>query len=636
MDPRLHALARETFRRLRGRVVLAAPVGIGTPTALVNAFYGVARDDPSVSLHILTALSLLRPVPSSELERRLAGPVMERIFRDCPDPEYARDLFRDELPANVRVTSFYYAPGAALGSRTAQQAHTSVNYTRVVENLVREGVNCLCQRVAAPRGPEEEGASREAGGPDRPLSLASNPDLTLDLLPHLRARRDRGEAVALLAQVTHALPFMFGDAVVPRDAFDEVVDEDDLQPTLFAPPSEPVPVADWSLGLHASALVRDGGTLQLGIGALGDAVSRLLILRHQENPRYRGLLRAGGVLDRYAPVVAAVGGTGPFEEGLLGSSEMLTQGLLELLLADVVRRPDERGHHLNACFFLGPTGFYEALRAMPPRERRRISMTRISEVNRLLGDEERKRRERRHARFLNSGMVATLLGAVASDGLEDGRVVSGVGGQHDFVTMAHELEGGRSILLIRSVREKGGDRSSNVRFTYGHVTIPRHLRDVVVTEYGIADLRGCSDEDAVRRMVSVADSRFQEELLEEAREAGKVDPEWEIPERHRANLPERLRDELGSACADGTLPEYPFGTELTEVEQGLARALRHLRRVRSGALHLPDFEDLRKTVSVPESAAPYLDRMGLADPEGLEEELMRRAVAYGLAAVDEV
>lgn len=634
MEARLDALARETFRRLDGRVVLAAPVGIGTPTAMVDAFYRIAREDPALSLHVFTALSLLRPTPASELERRLADPFLDRILGDCPAPLHARDLFRDALPGNVRVTSFYYAPGAALDSRMAQRAHTSVNYTRVVENVVRGGVNCLCQMVAVPPPGEEETAARELGGSGAPLSLASNPDLTLDLLPHLEARRRAGEPVALLAQVNRNLPFMYGDAVVARETFDEVVDQPDLQHTLFAPPSEPVPLADWSLGLHASALVRDGGTLQLGIGALGDAVSRLLILRHRDNPRYRELLQAAGIPDRHGRTVARVGGTGPFQEGLLGSSEMLTQGLLELLVAGVVRRPDQAGRHLSACFFLGPADFYRSLRALPAEERRRISMTRISEVNRLLGDEERKREERRHARFLNSGMVATLLGAVASDGLEDGRVVSGVGGQHDFVTMAHDLEGGRSVLLVRSVREKGGERSSNIRFSYGHVTIPRHLRDLVVTEYGVADLRGCSDGEAVRRMVSVADSRFQDRLLEEAREAGKVDPRWEIPGAHRTNRPERLRDELGSARADGTLPEYPFGTELTEVEQGLARALRHLRRVRSGDLSLPDLEDLRKTVSVPDAAEPYLERMGLDDADGVEEELMRRAVAYGLAAED--
>lgn len=442
--------------------------------------------------------------------------------------------------------------------------------------------------------------------------------------------------MALIAVVNRNLPFMYGDAVLPRDTFDEVVDEPHLEHTLFAPPSEPVPVADWALGLNASALVRDGGTLQLGIGALGDAVSRLLLMRHRDNADYRALLRDSGLLKRQQALVERIGSLDSFRDGLHGSSEMLTQGLLELLMAGVIRRPDEDGRHIKGCFFLGPTDFYEALRTLSPEERRRIAMTRISEVNTLHGGEERKRRERRDARFLNSGMIATLLGAVASDGLDDGTVVSGVGGQYNFVAMAHELEGGRSLLLVRAIREKGGELTSNVRASYGHVTVPRHLRDILVTEYGIADLRGCSDEEVVKRTLCVSDSRFQDELLDDARAADKVDPAWEIPDDWRRNTPERLEDELGSRCRDGTLPEYPFGTALTEVEQELARALRHLKRTLSGDLELPDLEDIRKTFSVPETARPHLERMDLADAEGVEERLMRRAVAYALAAADVV
>ena len=65
-----------------------------------------------------------------------------------------------------------------------------------------------------------------------------------------------------------------------------------------------------------------------------------------------------------------------------------------------------------------------------------------------------KRAQRRDARFVNTAMVVTLLGATSSDQLEDGRVVSGPGGQHDLVAMAHELEGARSIIGVRSTRRQ--------------------------------------------------------------------------------------------------------------------------------------------------------------------------------------
>ena len=88
-------------------------------------------------------------------------------------------------------------------------------------------------------------------------------------------------------------------------------------------------------------------------------------------------------------------------------------------------------------------------------------MTAISFTNTLDGDSGRKRADRRYARFINTAMTATLLGAVSSDTLEDGRVVSGVGGQHDLVAMAHQLEDARAIIAVRSRRHLRHGLQSN-------------------------------------------------------------------------------------------------------------------------------------------------------------------------------
>ena len=66
------------------------------------------------------------------------------------------------------------------------------------------------------------------------------------------------------------------------------------------------------------------------------------------------------------------------------------------------------------------------------------------------------------------------------------------------------------------------DAQSNIRWDYGHTTIPRHLRDIVVTEYGVADLRGKSDRDVIAAMLAITDSRFQDELMRQAKDAGKT------------------------------------------------------------------------------------------------------------------
>src|SRR5207247_96557 len=130
----------------------------------------------------------------------------------------------------------------------------------------------------------------------------------------------------------------------------------------------------------------------------------------------------------------------------------------------------EGGKLAHACFFLGPRSFYDALCGMDRREREQFCMTRISFVNQLYGQEELKRAQRKDARFVNSGLVVTLSGAVASDALEDGRVLSGVGGQYNFVAMAQALEDGRSILMIRSTRDEGGKTHSNVCWSHANVT----------------------------------------------------------------------------------------------------------------------------------------------------------------------
>src|ERR1700721_3435229 len=147
---------------------------------------------------------------------------------------------------------------------------------------------------------------------------------------------------------------------------------------------------------------------------------------------------------------------------------------------------------------------------MTARQNARIRMMPVSFTNELYGDEDIKRRARIDARFINNAMMATLMGAAISDGLEDGQVVSGVGGQYNFVAQAFALRGARSILTVEATRTAGPKTQSNIRWSYGHETIPRHLRDVIVTEYGVADVRGKSAADVIASMLQLAASRYQD------------------------------------------------------------------------------------------------------------------------------
>jgi hypothetical protein len=210
-------------------------------------------------------------------------------------------------------------------------------------------------------------------------------------------------------------------------------------------------------------------------------------------------------------------------------------------------------------------------------------------------------------------------------------VVSGVGGQYNFVAMAHALPDARSILCVRATRTRHGRTTSNILWSYGHETIPRHLRDIVVTEYGIAELRGRTDEEVIIALLNVADSRFQEPLLAQARAAGKIRPDYRIPDACRDNTAERLARSLAEHRRQGFFSEYPFGTDLTAEEIALARALRFLE-ARTGSL--PD--KLATAAAALVSGRPAarhaaaLKRMGLGQPRGLSERLQRRLVAFAL------
>lgn len=289
------------------------------------------------------------------------------------------------------------------------------------------------------------------------------------------------------------------------------------------------------------------------------------------------------------------------------------------------------GRVAHAAFFLGSGTFYDELRALDDHERDLFEMTRIGFVNDLHGDETLKRLQCRQARFVNSALKVTLFGAAVSDTLDDGRVISGVGGQYNLVAKAHALEDGRALMLLRSTRESAGRVTSNVVFRYGNATIARHLRDLVVTEYGIADLRGKTDAECCAAMISIADSRFQPGLVAEARAANKLPRDWSVPARHRQNTRERLHAIVDRARADGALPRFPLGTDLNPDELVLARCLKATAaRIAARRPRVPGAGTLARILSPSASAHPLLERMGLDKPRSFRERRLRLGLLYSL------
>lgn len=550
----LGAAVDAILERTGERVGCATPLGLGKPVPLLNALYGRVKANPQLQLSILTALSLEVPRASGDLERRFLEPFVRRVFEGVPELDYLRDIRGAGMPKNIELFEFYFRPGAMLGIPAAQQNYVSSNYTHAGRDMLARGVNAVLVMVA------------ERGGR---YSLSCNADLTVDVVKAMRAR---GAPCVVAALVNRKLPFMIADAEVDEAFFDVIVDAPAHEHPLFGVPNPLTEPADHAIGIHAAALVKDGGTLQLGIGSLGDAVAHWLRQRHTAGAEFGEVAKALG-LERNRQLIEREGGLGSFDRGLFASSEMFTWGLMTLFRAGVVRRraDGDRGPVVQGGFFLGPSAFYRELHDLPEAERDKIHMTSVLRINDLSGEEDVARRQRHDARFINISMMMTLSGAAVSDGLADGRVVSGVGGQYNFVAQAHELEGARSILLLRSTREAGGRTESNIVFNYGHETIPRHLRDVVVTEYGIADLRGRTDAEIAAAMIGIADARFQEGLAERAKASGKLPRAWRIPEAARANLPEALMARLRPLSPAGCCRCFPWARTSTPTSSAWSR-----------------------------------------------------------------
>jgi hypothetical protein len=379
---------------------IAAPLGLGKPHGLLNALYRLTATDPTRSMRLYTALSLTRPQPAPGLEQRFLGPFLERHFgTDQVDPQYALDQARGALPSNVEVHEFYLQSGALLHSDSAQRNYISQNYTQVARDLAVQDINLLVQLVARRKGPD--GVH---------YSLSCNPDLTLDFINQVLAT---GRSRPLCVAVVHpGLPYMGGDAEVAEAYFDVEL-RPETSPRLFALPRLPVDLAEYALGLHASALVRDGGCLQIGIGALSDALVKALLLRQQDNTQWRRALVALDPTGATHALAGRLGGLAPFQSG--GILKRRSWDSLALERASASGRLSQAtpgGHWLRGAFFLGSQELYDWLAATEAADPDAIDMCAVSNVNQLYGDHQALAMlQRRGARFFNTCMMASRLGA---------------------------------------------------------------------------------------------------------------------------------------------------------------------------------------------------------------------------------
>ncbi len=280
-------------------------------------------------------------------------------------------------------------------------------------------------------------------------------------------------ARCVIAEVDERLPITGQDALVPIDAIDHFVPAGGAEMLL----PDPVPTPnDTRIGEVVASFIPDRATIQLGIGSLPGAVCRALI-GHRDIGIHSGvvsdalvdLVEAGVVTNAHKGIDAGVTVTG----GLFGSRRLLDFASGNPAIA---MRSAEYTHRIAT----------------------------LSNVARL------------HA--VNSAVEVDLTGQVNAEQAGD-RYIGAVGGQVDFVRGAWASPGGRAIIALPATTPDGRI-SRIVRSLDGHpVTTARSDADVVITEFGIAELRGCSFTERARRLAAIAHPDFRADLLRGRAEA---------------------------------------------------------------------------------------------------------------------
>lgn len=279
-------------------------------------------------------------------------------------------------------------------------------------------------------------------------------------------------ARTVIVQFNSAMPRTLGESFIHVDDIDLAV-EVDVPPYAHAP-GEPSEV-ERLIGEHVGALVPDGATVQLGIGAI--------------------------------PAATALALRGHRDLGI--HTEMFTDSVMELVEAGVVtgaRKERNRGK-IVAAFLMGSQRLYDFVNDNPMIEMRSVDFTNDTQVIRSF----------RGMTAINSAIEVDLTGQVVADSIGS-RVYSGVGGQMDFIRGAALAPDGRAIIALPSTA--AGGSISRITATLaggaGVVTTRAHVR-TVVTEWGVADLFGRSLGERARALIGIAHPDHRARLEAEAR-----------------------------------------------------------------------------------------------------------------------
>lgn len=289
-------------------------------------------------------------------------------------------------------------------------------------------------------------------------------------------------AKVVIAEVNQQMPRTLGDAFIHVSRLDHIVPVDYTLPELLMGKGEPEPAVD-KIASYIAELIPDGATMQMGIGAIPDAV-----LKYLYNKKDLGI-----------------------------HTELFSDGVIELVEAGVLNGAQKTIHpyKIIAGFVIGSRRLYQWVDDNPL-----IELHRTEYVNDPFVIAQNDKQV-----AINSAIEVDLTGQVCADSIGP-KLYSGVGGQLDFVYGASRSKGGVPIIALPSTtRLRDGRIISRITAMLnqgaGVVTTRNHVR-YIVTEYGIADLYGKTIRQRARSLIQIAHPDFRDELEYKAKELNYI------------------------------------------------------------------------------------------------------------------
>jgi acyl-CoA hydrolase len=294
--------------------------------------------------------------------------------------------------------------------------------------------------------------------------------LVADYLPAAMKR-----ARAIVAEVNDQVPYVPGEAVDPGE-LSHVVHTSRPPLCVTSPPPGPV---EQRIGSLVGSVIPDGAVLQLGVGSVPHAIASSLAMKRELS------IHSGIVGDWLVDLV---------EAGAITNA----------------RKPVDSGITVTGALF-GTRRLYDFVHENAAIQLRPVSYTHSAAVLRQLSP----------LFAINSALEVDLTGQVNAETV-GGHHVGAVGGHVDFSRAAMLSPGGRSIVALSSTARRATVTRIVARLSDGVVTTPRSDADLVVTEHGIADLRGVPVRERAKRLIEVADPRFREELMSDVRSRTQI------------------------------------------------------------------------------------------------------------------